>query len=130
MSNREKPEIDETMMQDMVSRGVQHSGNTSAQTTHNPQVDQPPNGELKRRQQRDKSAEYIEKYLPRVDFDARQLIYVSKETHAALTSIVQIVGGHKANISSYVEHIINTHLESHKDIINGLYANKFNPPVK
>ncbi|MFI3289998.1 MAG: DUF3408 domain-containing protein [Rikenellaceae bacterium] len=116
MNNREKPEIDETMMQEMVSRGVQPTD--------------VPKDEIRRRPPRDRSGEYIEKYLPRIDFEARQLIYVSKETHAALTSIVQIVGGTKANISSYVENIIQAHFDSNKEIINGLYANKFNPPLK
>ncbi len=116
MNDREKLEVPEMMPQEVALRGTQPTDTAKE--------------EVRRRPPRDRSGEYIEKYLPRIDFEARQLIYVSKETHAALTSIVQIVGGTKANISSYVENIIQAHFDSNKEIINGLYANKFNPPLK
>ncbi len=114
MSSRETPKIDESLMQDIVSRGGEP----------------PTQPEQRQRPPRDRSKEYLNRYLPKVEFSARQLIYVSKETHAALTTIVQIVGGDKSNLSSYVENIICSHFEANKEIINNLYANKFKPPVQ
>ncbi|MFR9592578.1 MAG: DUF3408 domain-containing protein [Rikenellaceae bacterium] len=123
MNNRERPDIDEGAMQDMVARGT---GQTPTPTP----TDEPQKSEVRKRQPRDKSSEYVDRYLNKIEFPARQLIYVSKKTHASLTKIVQIVGGDRSNLSSYVENIICSHLESNKDLVNGLYANNFTPPVE
>lgn len=123
MNNRERPDIDEGAMQDMVARST---GQVATPAT----IEETQKSEVRKRQPRDKSSEYIDRYLNKIDFSARQLIYVSKETHTALTKIVQIVGGEKSNLSSYVENIICSHLESNKDLVNGLYTNNFTPPVK
>ncbi len=121
MSNRERPEIDEQAMQDIVARGI---GPNSAPT------EETPKNEVRKRPSKDKSLEYIDRYLNKIDFSTRQLIYVSKKTHASLTKIVQIIGGDKSNLSSYVENIICSHLEANKELVNGLYANNFIPPVE
>lgn len=107
----------------MIAQGAEQS---SPPTT----TDEPQKSEVRRRQPRDKSSEYVDRYLNKVEFPARQLIYVSKKTHASLTKIVQIVGGDRSNLSSYVENIICSHLEANKDLVNGLYANNFIPPVE
>ncbi len=123
MNNRERPNIDEDAMQDMVARGT-------GQTSPSPLTDEHHKSDVRKRQPRDKSSEYMDRYLNKIDFSTRQLIYVSKKTHASLTKIVQIVGGDRSNLSSYVENIICSHLEANKDLVNGLYANNFAPPVE
>ena len=72
---------------------------------------------------------YREIYFERVDFTDRQPFWLTRETHLTLLKIVNVIGGHKARLSSYVENIILQHLESHKEEINNLYENKFKRPI-
>jgi len=44
-------------------------------------------------------------------------------------TIVNMIGGRKTNLSSYVENIILQHLESYKEEINEMYENKFKKPI-
>lgn len=72
---------------------------------------------------------YREIYFERVDFTDRQPFWLTRETHLTLLKIVNVIGGHKARLSSYVENIILQHLESHKEEINELYENEFKKPI-
>lgn len=72
---------------------------------------------------------YREIYFERVDFTDRQPFWLTRETHLTLLKIVNVIGGHKARFSSYVENIILQHLESHKEEINELYENEFKKPI-
>ena len=58
---------------------------------------------------------YREIYFKRVDFTDRQPLWLTRETHLTILKIVNVIGGHKATLSSYVENIIRQHLESHKE---------------
>ncbi|MDD5053183.1 MAG: DUF3408 domain-containing protein [Sulfuricurvum sp.] len=81
------------------------------------------------KRKRTEQTDYRETYFEKVDLTDRQSLYITRETHLTLLSIVNVIGGHKVNISSYVENIILHHLESHKDEINNLYENKFKKPI-
>ena len=73
--------------------------------------------------------DYCEAYFVKVDLTYRQSICISKETHLILLNIVNMIGGRKTNLSSYVENIILQHLESYKEEINEMYENKFKRPI-
>jgi len=72
---------------------------------------------------------YREIYFKRVDFTDRQPFWLTRETHLTLLKIVNVIGGNKVRLSSYVESIIRQHLESHKEEINELYENEFKRPI-
>jgi len=139
MSKKSNVEVDETLLQEIVSRGVPQNRGYVPPLPQSPQshivddpeeVDPPPTQEPKRRVAKSKSQSYSEVYFSKVDFPARQLIYVSKETHKKLTDIIQVAGGRNTNLSSYLENIVLNHFEQNKETINGLYANNFKPPIE
>jgi len=72
---------------------------------------------------------YREIYFERVNFTDRQPLWLTRKTHLTLLKIVNVIGGRRATLSSYVENIILQHLESHKEEINDLYENKFERPI-
>jgi hypothetical protein len=80
-------------------------------------------------QDRAEEVDYGEIYFKKVDLSYRKSIYITKETHSTLLTIVNMLGGRKTNLSSYVENIILQHLESHKEEINELYENGFKRPI-
>ena len=80
-------------------------------------------------QEQDEEVDYCETYFEKVDLTYRQSLCITKETHSTLLTIVNMIGGRKANLSSYAENIIIQHLESHKEEINELYKNEFKKPI-
>jgi hypothetical protein len=73
--------------------------------------------------------DYGEIYFKKVDLSYRKSICITRETHSTLLTIVNMIGGRKTNLSSYVENIILQHLESYKEEINEMYENKFKKPI-
>ena len=129
------PKVDEDFMKEVISQGFpmkKESSNEKQLSTiikeDEPAIETSKIKEPQKRRRLEQS-EYRETYFEKVDLTDRQSIYISRETHLTLLSIVNVIGGHKANISSYVENIILHHLESHKDEINNLYENKFKKPI-
>ena len=129
------PKVDEDFMREVISQGFpmkKENSNEKVLSTiikeddfviETPKIKEP------QKRKRTEQTDYRETYFEKVDLTDRQSIYISRETHLTLLSIVSVIGGHKANISSYVENIILQHLESHKDEINTLYENKFKKPI-
>jgi len=131
------PKVDEDFMREVISQGFPMKKETSNEKEKEfstiikedePLIETPKIKEPQKRRRTEQS-EYRENYFEKVDLTDRQSIYISRETHLTLLSIVNVIGGHKANISSYVENIILHHLESHKEEINNLYENKFKKPI-
>ena len=73
--------------------------------------------------------DYMEIFFEKVNFSDRQQVSISRVTHLTLFNLVSMIGGHKANISSYIENIILQHLESYKEEINNLYENNVKKPI-
>ena len=129
------PKVDEDFMREVISQGVPMKRdailknertiiieeNESAIET--PDVIEAQNEELAEEE------DYCETYFKKVDLSYRKSICIAKETHSTLLTIVNMIGGRKTNLSSYVENIILEHLESHKEEINELYENGFKRPI-
>ena len=129
------PKVDEDFMRDIISQGFpmkKESSNEIELSTiikeDDPIIETPKIKEPQKRR-RTEQTDYREIYFEKVDLTDRQSLYITRETHLTLLSIVNVIGGHKANISSYVENIILQHLESHKEEINNLYENEFKKPI-
>ena len=74
-----------------------------------------------RRKRKEQPESYREIYFRRVDFSDRQPLYITRITHEKLMMIVNLIGGRKATIGSYVENVLLQHLESYRDEINRLF---------
>ena len=127
--------VDEDFMKDVISQGlpmkreaiIENDRTTiieeNKSAIESPDVIEAPN------QEQTEKVDYCETYFEKVDLTYRQSLCITKETHSTLLNVVNMIGGRKANLSSYVENIILQHLESHKEEINNLYENEFKKPI-
>jgi predicted metal-dependent hydrolase len=131
--NKTIPQVDENFMKEVISQGFPM--NREKQIASNELIsnesfnEKPLSKEKEEKKKRTVSCEYANTFFEKLDFTDRQLIYITRDTHETMTEIVNVVGGKKATLSSYVENIIRQHLESHKEEINALYASKFKKPI-
>jgi hypothetical protein len=97
----------------------------------NPQTPQAaaPLAKLTRKQRKEAHGNYKETYFKRIDFSNRQPLYITRATHEKLMLIVNVIGGRKATISSYVENILLHHLEHFKEEINRLFDEQYASPL-
>jgi hypothetical protein len=82
-----------------------------------------------RRKRREQPESYTETYFRRIDFADRQPLYITRSTHEKLMLIVNIIGGRKATISSYVENILLQHLDSYREELGRLFDEHYISPV-
>jgi hypothetical protein len=128
------PKVDEDFMREMISQGFPSKKETSIENDlsvikeDEPSMENPKPKETPTRK-RNAQTNYRKTYFEKVDLSDRQSLYISRETHLTLFNVVNMIGGHKATISSYVENIILQHLESHKDEINQLYETLYKKPI-
>jgi hypothetical protein len=144
MSNDRKLNPDEAArkLQGMVSLGIpdtkfagQNHAPAESSTNHVEEKQetkefQPPDTPVPTRRKRKEQPEgYRENYFRRVDFTDRQPLYITRSTHEKLMLIVNIIGGRKATISSYVENILLQHLDNHREEISRLFDEHYKSPV-
>jgi hypothetical protein len=129
------PKVDEDFMREVISQGLPMKRNTTIENELTIIIDENESAietldviEAPNQEQTEK-ADYCETYFEKVDLTYRQSLCITKETHSTLLNVVNMIGGRKANLSSYVENIILQHLESHKEEINELYENEFKRPI-
>lgn len=130
------PKVDEDFMREVISQGFPlkkeslKEKDISVIIKEDEQTIEIPKVKEVSKRKRTEQNNYKETFFEKVDFSDRQQISISRETHLTLFSVVNMIGGHKATISSYVENIILQHLESHKEEINHLYENQYKEPIQ
>jgi hypothetical protein len=147
MSNDRKLNPDEAAkkLQSMVSLGIPDTKYSGKDSLQSPPVEPPqtsieekqPEQEIQplpapapvRRKRREQPESYTGTYFRRIDFTDRQPLYITRATHEKLMLIVNIIGGRKATISSYVENILLQHLDSHREEIGRLFDEHYISPV-
>jgi hypothetical protein len=147
MSNDRKLNPDEAAkkLQSMVSLGIpdtKYSGQDNLQlsSAKPPQTsieEKQPEQEIQSlpaptpicRKRREQPKSYAETYFRRIDFADRQPLYITRATHEKLMLIVNIIGGRKATISSYVENILLQHLDIHREEIGRLFDEHYINPA-
>ena len=128
------PKVDEDFMREVISQGFPRKKEASTENDisvikeDEPSIENPKPKETPTKK-RNIQTDYRKAYFEKVDLTDRQSLYISRDTHLTLFSIVSMIGGHKASISSYVENIILQHLESHKEEINNLYETQYKKPI-
>jgi hypothetical protein len=128
------PKVDEDFMKEVISQGFPLQQDTTnlnerAIIKENEPAIKTPKIKEAVKQKYTGQTNYREIYFERVDFTDRQPFWLTRETYLTLLKIVNIIGGQKATLSSYVENIIRQHFESHKEEINNLYEFKFKKPI-
>ena len=129
------PKVDEDFMREVISQGLPMKRDTTIENDRTTIIKENESaietldviGALNEEQAEE--VDYRETYFEKVDLSYRKSICIAKETHSTLLNIVNMIGGRKTNLSSYVENIILQHLENHKEEINELYENGFKRPI-
>jgi len=129
------PKVDEDFMREVISQGFPMKKESSTKNDFSIIIkeDKPVvrahKTKVTPKRKRIEQTDYRETYFEKINLSDRQQISISRETHLTLFNVVNMVGGHKATISSYVENIILQHLESHKEEINQLYETQCKKPI-
>jgi Protein of unknown function (DUF3408). len=64
---------------------------------------------------------YGKQYLKPSDLKERQCVYISRNVHETIADIVKIIGERGLSIGSYIDTVLQEHLQEHKNEINRLY---------
>lgn len=67
------------------------------------------------------SLDYASAYLQNSALKPRNPVYIGRELFETISAIVRIIANREVTIGSYIDNIIMSHLETHKDDINELY---------
>jgi len=129
------PKVDEDFMREVISQGVPMKRDANLENGRTIIIDENESTiEISDviealNDEQTEEVDYGEIYFKKVDLSYRKSICITRETHSTLLTIVNMIGGRKTNLSSYVENIILQHLESYKEEINEMYENKFKRPI-
>jgi len=129
------PKVDEDFMREVISQGLPMKRDTTIENDRttiieeNESAIETPDVMEASNEEPAEEEDYCETYFEKVDLSYRKSICIAKETHSTLLKVVNMIGGRKTNLSSYVENIILQHLENHKEEINELYENGFKRPI-
>lgn len=129
------PKVDEDFMREVISQGfpmkkesLKGKDLSVIIKEEKPAVKTPKTKDTPK-QKRIEQTDYRGIYFEKINLSDRQQVSISRETHLTLFNVVNMIGGHKATISSYIENIILQHLETHKEEINNLYENQCKKPI-
>src|SRR5665647_2278200 len=99
------PKVDEDFMKEVISQGFPLKQDTTNRNerviikVNEPDIEIPKINEAVKRIYTGQT-NYREIYFERVDFTDRQPLWLTRETHLTLLKIVNVIGGHKATLSS------------------------------
>ena len=129
------PKVDEDFMREFISQGfpmkkesLKGKDISVIIKEDKPVVKTPKTRDTPKRKQIEQT-EYKEIYFEKINLTNRQQVSISRETHLTLFSLVSMIGGHGATISSYIENIILQHLESYKEELKDMYENQCKKPI-
>ena len=129
------PKVDEDFMREVISQGFPMKKESLKEKDISVIIkeDKPAVKTLKTRntpkQKQIEQTDYRETYFEKINLTNRQQVSISKETHLTLFSLVSMIGGHGATISSYIENIILQHLESYKEELKDMYETQCKKPI-
>jgi hypothetical protein len=129
------PKVDEDFMREVISQGfplkkesLKGKDISVIIKEDKPAVKIPKTRNTPKRKQIEQT-DYMEIYFEKINLTNRQQVSISRETHMTLFSLVSMIGGHGATISSYIENIILQHLESYKEELKDMYETQCKKPI-
>ena len=129
------PKVDEDFMREVISQGfpmkkesLKGKDISVIIKEDKPAVKTPKTRNTPKRKQIEQT-DYLETYFEKINLTNRQQVSISRETHLTLFSLVSMIGGHGATISSYIENIILQHLESYKEELKDMYETQCRKPI-
>ncbi len=129
------PKVDEDFMREVISQGfpMKKESLKGKDISVIIEKDKPAIKTQKRKdtpnQKQIEQTDYMETYFEKINLRNRQQVSISRETHLTLFSLVSMIGGHGATISSYIENIILQHLESYKEELKDMYETQCKKPI-
>ncbi len=129
------PKVDEDFMREVISQGfpMKKESLKGKDISVIIEKDKPAIKTQKRKdtpnQKQIVQTDYMETYFEKINFTNRQQVSISRETHLTLFSLVSMIGGHGATISSYIENIILQHLENYKVELKDMYETQCKKPI-
>ena len=130
------PKVDEDFMREVISQGFPMKKESLKGKDISVIIKEDKKPAVKTRKTRNtpklkqiEQTEYLETYFEKVNLTNRQQIIISRENHLTLFSLVSMIGGHGATISSYIENIILQHLESYKEELKDMYETQCKKPI-
>ncbi|MFR3214825.1 MAG: DUF3408 domain-containing protein [Dysgonomonas mossii] len=89
-------------------------------------INSPVSKDSSKKKRQDKQAqEYLELFIKESTEISRigKTINIRSEFHERILLIIQMIGGNKVSIFSYIDNILKTHLEDYEEIIDELLEN-------
>ena len=129
------PKVDEDFMREVISQGFPMKKESlkgkeiSVIIKEDKPVVETPKRKNTPKQKQIEQTDYMEIYFEKINLTNRQQVSISRETHLTLFSLVSMIGGHGATISSYIENIILQHLENYKEELKDMYENQCKKPI-
>lgn len=140
MVKKPKMEVDEELMRQMIAGEVPLSTNvfrevpvtqtTASEAPQTPDaettvaeadVQAPATAPEPRRRRTAIVPDFEQTFMNLMDIRIRAALYVSIETKRKILEVVKKIGGERMTATSYVEHILQQHLELYKDDINRIH---------
>jgi len=129
------PKVDEDFMREVISQGFPMKKESLKVKdisviikADKPAVKTPKRENTPKRKQIEQT-DYMETFFEKINLSDRQQVSISRQTHLTLFSLVSMIGGHGATISSYIENIILQHLESYKEELKDMYETQCKKPI-
>jgi len=129
------PKVDEDFMREVISQGFPMKKESlkgkeiSVIIKEDKPVVKTPKSKNPPKQKQIEQTDYMETFFEKINLTNRQQVSISRETHLTLFSIVSMIGGHGATISSYIENIILQHLENYKEELKDMYETQCKKPI-
>ncbi len=125
-------DVDEDVIRDMVKGDIPR---LSTPKVSKPEPDVPatpvvePTNEAAKPRRRKEPKDYASEFLRRREPLQRRQTYISVAHFTKITEILAVVAN-QISVPVFLDNLLDHHLEYYKDEINGLYADKFEKPLK
>src|SRR5690606_35775230 len=132
---KNKPEIDEDFLMNIIADGVQKDGiNITPEPPKKQEPEKEPEKPVRRARNRSKrtsEADYEKLSFKRAETNARygKSVYIRPDFHESLTRIVQVIGEDKITIYAYLDNLLEYHFQEFGEDIIKSFNDKYKPII-
>lgn len=123
-----RPVVDEKYMMSIMAGEAKEQATPQQESAQDP-VDNPVQKPEKTKQRKSQEPDYEKTFFKRIDTNARdgKPVYIQPEFHERLTRIVQIIGGDKLTIYTYLNNVLEYHFQEFAEQITESFHKKYKP---